>query len=107
MRKTQIFVKEKIEKKRKRGGGSERARCILRSISASDEIELDIMFVQKLSDFGRWLLVRKHMVCLGNAAQPDHCVAAEFGVVSGEEYLVGVSNDGLRYADFPVIKVQQ
>ena len=70
-------------------------------------MKLDVVLGQELADFDRRLLVGKHMVGLGNAAKTDHGIAAEFRVVGGQQYLVGILDDGLGHPDLAVVKVQQ
>ena len=70
-------------------------------------MKLYVMLGQQLADLDRRLLVGKHVVSLGDAAETDHGVAPELGMVGGKKTLVGVGNDCLGDADFAVIEIEQ
>ena len=65
------------------------------------------MFVQQLTDFYGRLLIRKHMIGLGNVTETDHGISSELGVVGSKKDLVGVGDDCLSDSDFAVIEVEE
>ncbi|VVT04418.1 hypothetical protein MARINON1_52282 [Marinobacter salarius] len=77
------------------------------AMEGSDQVQFHVVFTQELADFDGRRFIGKHMICLSNAAEAHHGVAAELGMVRGQQYLAGILDDGLGNPDFPVIEVQQ
>src|SRR5262249_34753721 len=87
---------------RTRGGGHDHRR-----VQGIRHLETNAVLLQQELDRGWRIAIGEERGDLGDAAEPDHRVAAEFGRIGDQEDLPGIGDDLSRDAHLVIVEIEQ